>query len=45
MEGCKSLISVDEQFYPDPYCTSSITCNYAIFEHLYEKLKDDFHKN
>ena len=40
----KAIITVDEQFYPDPILHRQYSANYSIFEHLYEKLKDDFQK-
>jgi len=40
----KSFIEADEQFDPDPLLHKQYSANYAIFEHLYGKLKDDFQK-
>jgi gluconokinase len=40
----KAIITADEQFYPDPLLNQQYSANYGIFEHLYEKLKDDFQK-
>ena len=40
----KAIITADEQFYPDPLLHQAVFDNYGIFEHLYEKLKDDFQK-
>jgi gluconokinase len=40
----KSFIKCDEQSDPDPVLHRQYSANYAIFEQLYEKLKDDFQK-
>lgn len=40
----KSLVSTDEEFDPDKAVHQRYLENYAIYEHLYEKLKDDFKK-
>jgi len=40
----KSFIGADEQFVPDAVLHKQYSANYAIFEHLYVKLKDDFQK-
>jgi len=40
----KAIITADEQFDPDPLLHQQYSSNYSIFEHLYEKLKDDFQK-
>ena len=40
----KAIIQVDEQFDPDPLLQEDYSANYAVFEHLYGKLRDDFQK-
>jgi len=38
----KGLIRTDEEFEPDPLSHRRYLENYAIYDHLYERLKDDF---
>jgi gluconokinase len=38
----KGFVSTDEEFVPDPLSHQRYLENYAIYEHLYERLKDDF---
>jgi gluconokinase len=40
----KRLVSVDEEFYPDQQAHHIYLQNYALYEHLYDKLKEDFQK-
>lgn len=40
----KSLVGTDEEFDPDQTLHQCYLENYAIYEHLYEKLKDDFQR-
>jgi len=40
----KNLVTTDDEFDPDPALHTCYLENYAIYEHLYEKLKDDFKK-
>ena len=43
-EEIKNLVKTDEEFNPDPLLHQGYLNSYAIYEHLYEKLKDDFRK-
>lgn len=38
----KQFVRTDEEFEPDPLSHQRYLENYAIYEHLYERLKDDF---
>lgn len=40
----KSFVSIDEEFKPDQHTHQKYLQVYAIYEHLYDKLKDDFRK-
>jgi len=40
----KGIITADEEYYPDSLLHQQYAANYGIFEHLYEKLKEDFQK-
>jgi gluconokinase len=40
----KSLVKVDAEFFPDEAVHRVYMRSFAIYEHLYEKLKDDFAK-
>lgn len=40
----KSYVSADEEFFPDQQTHKTYMQLYTIYEHLYDKLKDDFKK-
>ena len=43
-QDVKTIVEADLQYDPDPLLHKEYLRNYAVFEHLYEKLKDDFQK-